>query len=106
PSGGFQVAWSGQGPGDANGIFSRQFKADATAVAPQFRVNTARAANETHPVMDRDGTQQVVIAWQASGNRPDPSGSRLFPRRFELHGQNLGPEFLVNETKEGTQAAP
>jgi len=106
PSGGFQVAWSGQGAGDLNGIFSRQFKADGTPVAAQFRVNTARTANETHPVMDRNGNQQIVIAWQAAGNARDRSGSGVFARTFDLSGKGLSPEFIVNETKERNQAAP
>src|SRR5262249_35496184 len=68
PGGGFQVAWGGKRAGDPSGIFTRQFTSAGAPVGPEFRVNSATAATDSHPVMARDGNNQVVIAWQTAGN--------------------------------------
>ena len=106
PSGGFQVAWDGNGKGDANGIFSRQFDDAGKPVGPEFRVNTAKKATEQQPAIARDGNGQVVIAWQSRGDALDPSGLGVVARSFALDGSPLGGEFLLNQTKRGNQSDP
>ncbi|MFN0056328.1 MAG: cellulase family glycosylhydrolase [Planctomycetales bacterium] len=106
PGGGFQAAWSGAGTGDANAIYARRFDSAGNPLGASFRVNTASAATEQQPAMARDGTNQVVVVWQATGNSLDGSGSGIVARRFDLNGTALGPEFLVSQTTTGTQADP
>ena len=106
PDGGFQVAWSGAGKGDANGIFSRQFNGAGRPLGPEFRVNTSRTAVESQPTIARDGDRQVVIAWQSRGDALDPSGFGVVARRFAPDGTPLGGEFLLNQTRRGEQSDP
>lgn len=106
PNGGFQVAWSGNGPGDANGIFSRQFSSSGEKVgATEFRVNASTISTERQPTIARSAAQ-LVVAWQSAGNSLDPSGAGIVARRFGLDGRPQGGEFLVNGTKQGDQSDP
>ena len=105
-SGGFQVAWSGAGADDAIGIYSRLFDSAGNPVAGQFRVNTSNSAIEGQPSIARDRTNQVVIVWEATLNSLDSSGSAIIGRRFDLNGNALGPEFLINQTTAGNQFDP
>ncbi|SIO65013.1 hypothetical protein SAMN05444166_7531 [Singulisphaera sp. GP187] len=105
PGGDFQAVWQGQGAGDSNGIFSRQFDALGHPLGREFRVNTARRAREQQPalaVVD----DQVVISWQSINNRLDRLGTGVIARRFDLKGAPLGPEFRINQTTAGNQFDP
>lgn len=105
-NGGFQVAWSGQGSDDVIGIYSRIFNSAGNPVAGQFRVNTSNNAIEGQPSIARDRNNQVIIVWQVTLNNLDNSGSGIVGRRFDLNGNALGPEFLINQTTNGSQFDP
>ncbi|WP_406694269.1 hypothetical protein V5E97_24640 [Singulisphaera sp. Ch08] len=103
--GDFQAVWRGQGAGDSNGLFSRQFDDHGHPLGPEFRVNTARRAREEQPalaVVDN----QVIISWQSINNRLDRLGAGVIARRFDLNGSPLGPEFRINQTTVGSQFNP
>ncbi|MFT3883736.1 MAG: hypothetical protein QM703_29415 [Gemmatales bacterium] len=107
PNGGFQIAWSGNGPGDENGIFSRQFTSTGVKVgATEFRVNEVlNGLTHSQPTMTRSATQ-VVIAWQVTDTTGSPYGTGILARRFGLDGKPLATRFIVNETTIGNQSNP
>ena len=106
PTGGFQVAWSGNGPGDVDGIFSRQFTSTGQKLgSTEFRVNLSTASSERQPTLARSDSQ-VVVAWQSANNSLDRNGSAVVARLFNLTGIAKSGEFLVNENKSGNQTDP
>ena len=64
--GGFVVAWNGQGSGDPNGVFIREFDADGTALSDQSLVNTTTddAQRFTKVIA---GSSGYVVAWSGRG---------------------------------------
>lgn len=107
PNGGFQVAWSGNGPGDENGIFSRQFTSAGVKVGTiEFRVSDAvTGLTNSQPSMTRSQTQ-VIIAWQVRDTTGSPYGTGILARRFSPDGKPLGAKIIVNETTLGNQSDP
>ena len=105
PDGGFQVAWSGSGPGGVSRIFARPFHDTGKPRDPGFVVSTARGVSARHPAMDRDG-DRVLIAWQAVGDALDPGRTGVVARRFTPDGTPLGKRFLINQTTVGRQYDP
>lgn len=105
PNGGFQVAWSGNGPGDHSGIYSRQFTSAGVKIGTiEFRVNDASPTTDSQPTMARSA-DQVIIAWQTTDNG-SPNGSGVLARRFTLDRKPQGAVFIVNETIIGNQTDP
>ncbi|MFO0845632.1 MAG: hypothetical protein U0797_25150 [Gemmataceae bacterium] len=106
PGGGFQIAWDGNGPGDPNGIFSRQFTSAGVKVGrAEFRVNTTTVGSQMEPAI-AGNADQIVIAWQSKGNPLDPAGLGIVARRFPLDGSRASNEFLINQTTGGNQSDP
>lgn len=107
PNGGFQVVWSGNGPADANGIYSRQFTSTGTKVGTiEFRVSDVVADQlNSQPSISRSATQ-VVVAWQVTDTTGSLYGSGIVARRFALNGKPLAARTVVNETTIGNQSDP
>jgi predicted outer membrane repeat protein len=82
-TGDFVIAWQGEGPGDANGIFFRRFAADGTAKdATDQLANTADGTAEIDPAVTMDPAGRFVIAWAQS--------NQVYFRRFNADGTAAG----------------
>ncbi|MFN0052047.1 MAG: FG-GAP-like repeat-containing protein, partial [Planctomycetales bacterium] len=107
PNVGYQVAWSGAGPGDTEGIFSRPFDFTGQPLADAFRVNMLADGVQQSPALARTGSgATVLVAWQAPGEAGDTSDWGVFARQMRPTGTPVGDEFLVNQTTTGSQQNP
>ncbi len=82
-SGKFVIAWQGEGPGDASGVFFRQFNADGTAIdATDQRGNLTSSGNEINAATAMDDSGNFVIFWEQS--------QHIFFQRFSSGGAAAG----------------
>ncbi|MDX9911450.1 MAG: hypothetical protein RBS39_06445 [Phycisphaerales bacterium] len=102
-SSGFAVAWSGNGPGDAQGVYLRVFDASGAALTGEVPVNTELGGAQTGPSLGVDGDDEVVVAWSGEGTG-DTSG--VYWRPFWPDGTPQSDQRLANLTTTGNQAAP
>ena len=106
PYGNFVVVWSGQGPGDNEGVFGRLFDSFGNAVADPFAVNVYRSNSQRTPSVAMDASGQFVVTWTSYGQDDNPGvvdKLDIYARRFDNFGQALGGEFQVNRTAENLQ---
>ncbi len=72
-NGDFIVAWSGQGPGDTDGVFLQKFQSDGTPIGTITRINDVTAGNQTHVSLAMLNPDNFVVAW---------TGTEVFARQF------------------------
>lgn len=95
-SGGFAVAWSGNGKGDADGVFLRRFQQDGTPSGGETRLNSHTAGTQDFAALDADGSGRLVAVWSSLGQ--DSSGWGVFAQRLAADGSRVGPEFQLSNT--------
>ena len=102
-NGNYVVVWSGQGTGDADGIYARRFNASGP-LGPSFRVNTFVAGAQVEPAVAMDGLGGFVVVWSSNGQ--DGNGWGVYGQRYSAAGVAQGAEFPVNATTAGHQFQP
>jgi hypothetical protein len=99
PTGEFVIAWDGNGPGDAQGIFFRRYNASGVGQdAADVRANST-LNNATAPTIGINSRGDFAIAWTNN----DASGTGVFAQQFFATGSKSGPEFRANTTTAGSQ---
>ncbi|MBK7997675.1 MAG: immunoglobulin domain-containing protein [Verrucomicrobia bacterium] len=89
-SGGFLVAWEGQGEGDADGIFYRRFAADASPQdGVEQRANRIDSGTEQNPSVAMGEAGDFVIAFEVN--------SDIHLQRFDSSGTYQGSATQVDE---------
>ncbi|MEY2892552.1 MAG: hypothetical protein RJA98_2460, partial [Pseudomonadota bacterium] len=82
-TGAFTVAWSGNGPGDSQGIFFRRFSATAAAIdTADQRANSSNLGSEQNTAIAMDSSGRFVISWDVS--------DRVYVQRFNASGVAQG----------------
>lgn len=100
---GVVAVWSGNGTGDTNGVFQRQFHSTGEPWGDETLVNGTTADGQFQPrVASRPGSNYVVV-WR--GNGPGDNQG-IFMRAFDASGVAQGGEVRVNTTTMGTQDTP
>lgn len=80
---------------DLTGIRARIFDEFGDSVGPSFIVNTATQPLQQLATVGTDADGNFVVAWEGgAGSAVDTVG--IHARRFDLNGQPLGSQFLVN----------
>jgi hypothetical protein len=103
PTGDFLVAWEGNyQDGDGYGIYARRYDSSGQPLGPEFRVNDVTAGDQRLPSVALDSSGNFVVAWESG----DGSATGVFAKRFDATGQELGGQFLVNQTTADDQALP
>ena len=105
-NGGFVVIWdsdSALGDSSAQGVVGQLYSADSTAVGSEFLVNTFTGNSQSNADVASLADGGFVVAWEtmdvATG---DTDG--IAARRYDVNGNALGSEFLVNTfTTDGQQ---
>jgi hypothetical protein len=104
PDGRYVLAWSGNGPGDTDGVFMRLYAASGAPQTGEIRVNTTAANSQSAPAVAMDGAGNFVVVWSGNGTG---DGTGVFARRFDAAGNPLDViEFRVNGAVLGTQSSP
>lgn len=84
PRGDFTVTWNADGQdGDGFAIYGREFLADGSASADEFRVNSTTTNDQMHSAIAVDRHGDYVIAWTSNFQDPDFS-SGIFAQRYEV----------------------
>ena len=65
-AGNFLVVWSGNGPGDTDGVFAQRYDANGNKLGGEFRVNAAAAGVQSRPVAGACPMGGYVVAWSES----------------------------------------
>ena len=97
------VVWSGDGPGDSQGIYARRFGADGAALGDSFLVNTTIQGDQDAPAVAMATDGSFVVVWSGRGVA-DKQG--VFLQRYDADGSAIGTEITVNNTLGGSQSSP
>jgi hypothetical protein len=102
-SGNFVVVWSGQGPGDRQGIFGQRYDSDGLPRGAEFRVNSFTPELQALPSVASDNDGNFVVVWSG---RDATDFNGVFGRRFDRQGVPLGAQFHVNSDRGFIQQLP
>jgi uncharacterized delta-60 repeat protein len=94
-AGDFVVVWSGNGAGDADGIYMRLFDSAGVAQTGETLVNTTTLGIQENPSVSVAANGDFIVVWTGEG-AGDTSG--VFAQRFDSSGAAVGGEFAVNVT--------
>ncbi|MCA8883532.1 MAG: tandem-95 repeat protein [Rhodobacteraceae bacterium] len=100
-NGGWVVAWSGDGVGDANGVFTQRFDATGAPVGSETLVNGATNFNQDDPAVASLNTGGYVVSWTSNGQ--DGSGQGVFFTVFDVNGVAQTGEIQANTEFLSTQ---
>jgi hypothetical protein len=102
-SGGFAVAWHGNGGSDRKNVMFRHFDGTGAALSSEVVVNETLAGIQKTPSIAWSDAGHFLVAWSGKGAGDD---SGIFVRRIDGTGTPLGSEILVNETLPDVQTNP
>jgi hypothetical protein len=103
-SGNFVVVWSGNGQGDANGIFGQRYDSAGGTLGSEFRVNSYTTSAQRYPSVASDASGNFVVVWGSLGQ--DGSDEGIFGQRYDSAGTALGSEYRINSFTTGAQQNP
>ena len=86
-NGNYVMAWSGNGPGDASGVFFQRYDANGNTVGSETRINQTVADTQDSPSVAMDASGNFVVAWRS--NNQDGSGTGIYARRYNAAGTAL-----------------
>ncbi len=109
------MSWNGRGvvvwensasDGNLNtyDIYARRINLNGSLAGEEFRVNTATESYQGRPSVAMDAIGDFVVAWASQDQ--DGSFQGIYARKFDLNGNPLSGEFLVNTTTSGSQTSP
>jgi hypothetical protein len=87
--GDFAVAWAGNGSGDSEGVFTRDFTAAGVPLADPILVNQTVADRQQVAWVSSDADGDFVVSWETEF-AADPNAEDVFVRRF-ARGSAPGP---------------
>ncbi|WP_197440334.1 FG-GAP-like repeat-containing protein [Polystyrenella longa] len=99
-NGNFVATWTGNGSGDANGVFARIFDTSGNPLGTEFQVNETTTGAQVNPSLTSDSAGGFAVVWHGNGTG-DSDG--VFFRRYDNTGSPLTSEVLVNQTTTGIQ---
>jgi hypothetical protein len=90
------VVWSGNGTGDADGIFFQRYDANGVALGGETRANVATAGSQANPVVGRAANNgKYVVAWN--------SNNGVYARVFNADGSPAGNDITVASGSSSTR---
>ncbi len=94
------VTWSGNGPGDASGVFFQRYNALGVAHGSETRINTNTTNTQSDAALAiNKSTGDFVVTWTS-----DQTGDNdIYFQRFDASGVAQGAETRVNSTTTGDQ---
>ncbi|MCY2960601.1 MAG: hypothetical protein NTY35_10590 [Planctomycetota bacterium] len=93
------------GVGSNLNLWGRRFSASGTPLGNEFPLpSTFVNGDQRLPRVGADGLGRFVVVWQDA--QADGSSSAIALRRFDVLGNALGPDVVVNTTTAGAQTSP
>ncbi|WP_312026992.1 calcium-binding protein [Pseudomonas sp. J452] len=96
--GGYLVAWSGNGSGDASGVFIQRYNASGTKVGTETRVNTTTTGNQELTSIAALADGGYLVTWESYS--ADGTNSEVYAQRFDANGNKL--TNLIGDTADNT----
>jgi hypothetical protein len=92
------VVWQseGQDPDGSTGIYAQLFDLMGNKIGGQFRVNTNYTNDQFDPAVAADAYGNFAVVW-ATGGQNSSYFNDVKGQMFDLNGQPVGIEFLVND---------
>lgn len=100
----FVVVWSGNGAGDADGVYLRKFSADGIPLSAEILVNQTTIGEQSKPDVAVSPDGQIFVVWQSFGQKG--SGYGIWGRRFAEDLTPASDEQEMNFTFSGDQTDP
>jgi len=102
----FLITWDGD-PNLAKNddIYARIFEPNGTPITDEFLVNTTIDRAQQNPQAAINDSGQFVIVWDSEGD-PNISEKDIFGQRFDIKGERIGDEFLINSYTDSDQKYP
>lgn len=102
----FVVVWGSQGQdGSGSGVIARLFGPDGLPASDEFAVNAYTSQGQYFPRVDSNDDGSFVVVWASYDGR-DGAGYGIFGQRFDVDGQIVGTEFVVNTFTTADQRYP
>lgn len=95
--------WEGEGKGDSNGIFAKEFSSNGKTTIEEFKVNETVFNSQNNPSVDYLSDGGYVIVWFGNGFG-DENG--IFARIINSNGSFASNEFRINKTTKFNQTNP
>ncbi|MEO5330577.1 MAG: tandem-95 repeat protein [Magnetococcus sp. YQC-5] len=104
--GGFVVVWESRNKdGSGYGIYGQRFKADGSMVGVEFRVHYVSTNDQLGPKVTGLTGGGFVVTWYSYGQ--DSTGTNgVYGQIYDVSGNRVGSEFLVNAYTAGDQQTP
>ncbi|MBC7906082.1 MAG: DUF4347 domain-containing protein [Rhodospirillaceae bacterium] len=100
--GGFLVSYEGKSATSSE-AYARRYSADCTALAAGYQINSTTAENQMWLVQTQLSNGHIAAVWQS--NNVDGVGDH-YGRIFDINGNALTGEFLVNTFTANSQTYP
>ena len=94
-TGGFISAWQSTGQdGSSSGIYSQIFNENGNKIGDEFRINSHTSSAQNTPSISSLSGERFIVCWDSYGQ--DGSGTGVYAQIFNLDGEKIGNEFMVN----------
>ena len=95
-AGNYVVVWSGNGPGDADGVFAQRYDSTGNALGGETRLNTTTAGAQTCPIVARASTSgKYATAWD--------SANGVYGRFYNASGTAVTGEIAIAAASNNTK---
>ena len=99
---GFVAVWqSGDQDGSGYGIYGQRFDSNGNKIKNEFRINHTVSGSQVFPVTAALSDGFIVI-WDSYDQ--DGSGKGVYGQRFDINGNVIGSEFLINTYTNNNQS--
>ena len=112
-NGNFVVVWESAGEdGSGNGIYGRRYDKNFNPLSGEFAITTNKTNDQFEPQIAMEPGGRFIIAWSDNNNRDGGgsaggnSGTSIWFREFDVNGNAVGSETMVNQSVTGYQAYP
>ncbi len=102
--GSYVIVWSGNGVGDANGIFVRRFAPTGLPISDEAKVNIVTTGDQSRPAVSVDSDDRILVVWQS--DEQIGTGYDIRARVFAEDFQSISGELTVNTVKTGDATNP
>ena len=100
--GGFVVTWNSD-----SDIYAQRYDGEGTLVGDEFRVNSYTSGTQQTPSIASLDDGGFIVTWSDSSGHDGGSSYDIRGRRYDLNGEALADEFLVNQSMvSGNQYTP
>lgn len=103
-TGGFMVTWASPQDGSGFGVYGQRYDASGVKVGAEFLINTTTTNDQLDHAITSLADGGFYVTWQSNGQ--DGSGWGIYGKRFDLNGNSVGSETLLNTSTTSTQDMP